>query len=306
MDGTTRCAGINVTSSRLQFVEIEKVSDKLLVTNLGQTFITPSINFEENNDSFLATKLQTAFDEITIKNPLKNSAVSFTLPPEVFITIQLPFDNNLTQAEITEEFRWELSQLFPFISADEFAIKFYELGRGILTGNFNALVVALNKKYLLLLKNFCIKNNLSPKLVDNASVTANGFINNYFQPKEFGTVNIYNSKNTFTLFVNISSKPVYVKVFQKATDDFTSIVLKALSEEKIKSVLNDSIRFGFFSGDDISTDVLAQCKQSTGMEFFKFNFFQYLELKTDLEIPGITKEQYNIFTAATGIAARSY
>ena len=306
MDGTTRCAGFNVTSSRLQFVEIEKISEKLLITNLGQTFITPSINFEENGDSVLATKLQTAFDEITIKNPIKISAVSFTLPPELFITIQLPYDNNLTQADITEEFRWELSKLFPFISAEEYAIKFYELEKGLLPGNFNALVVALNKKYLLLLKNFCIKNNLSPKLVDNASVTANGFLNNYFFIKDSVTVNIYNSNNTVTLFINISSKPVYVKVFRKASDDFNSMIIDALSEEKIKNVVNGSIRHGFFSGDDISAEVLSQFKQSTGLEFVKFNPFQNIELKTDLENLGILPDQYNTFTAATGIAARSY
>ena len=306
MDGTKRCAGFNVTSSKLQFVEIEKISDKLLVTNLGQTFITPSINFDENGDSVFAEKLQTAFDEITIKNPLKNSAVSFTLPPEIFLTIQLPYDNNLTQAELTEEFRWELSQLFPFISSDELAIKFYELEKGILPGNFNALVVALNKKYLMLLKNFCINNDLSPKLVDNASVTANSFLNNNFQVKDSGTVNIYNSKNTITLFINILSKPVYVKVFRKTSDDFSNIVLNALSEEKIKKLISNSLKYGFFSGDDINNDVLSQFKQSIGLDFVKFNPFQNIELKTDLENLGISAEQYNTFTAATGIAARSY
>jgi Tfp pilus assembly PilM family ATPase len=303
MSGVKGCAGINVTSSRLQFVEIEIESDKLLVTNIGQTFISPSINFEEQIETELLGQLQTAFDEISIQNPVNSTVVSFTLPPELFITIQLPYDNNLTQAEITEEFRWEISQLFPFLTSQELAIKFYELGKEILPGNNNALVIALNKKYLLLLKNFCSKNKLNPRLVDNASITANGFINNYFSAQDSVTVNIYNSKNSITLFINISSKPVYVKVFQK-TNDFTKPVTKVLSEDKIKDILSKSTKYAFFSGDDIGTDLQSEFQRTTGLEFIKFNPFDIIQFKPDLQSSGLSAEQYSTFTAATGIAAR--
>jgi Tfp pilus assembly PilM family ATPase len=303
MSGVKGCAGINVTSSRLQIVEIEIESDKLLVTNIGQTFISPSINFEEQIETELLGQLQTAFDEISIQNPVNSTVVSFTLPPELFITIQLPYDNNLTQAEITEEFRWEISQLFPFLTSQELAIKFYELGKEILPGNNNALVIALNKKYLLLLKNFCSKNKLNPRLVDNASITANGFINNYFSAQDSVTVNIYNSKNSITLFINISSKPVYVKVFQK-TNDFTKPVTKVLSEDKIKDILSKSTKYAFFSGDDIGTDLQSEFQRTTGLEFIKFNPFDIIQFKPDLQSSGLSAEQYSTFTAATGIAAR--
>jgi Tfp pilus assembly PilM family ATPase len=305
MDGTKRCAGFNVTSSRLQFVEIEKTSDKLLVTNFGQTFISPSINFEDQDESGLASKLQTAYDEITIQNPLNNSAVSFSLPPELFITIQLPYDKNLTAQEMTEEFRWEISLLFPFHPADQLAIKFYELAEDILPGRFNALVVALNKKYLLLLKNFCARNKLSPILVDSASVTTNGFINNYFTAQNSGTINIYNSNYSITLFINLASKPAYVKVFQKTSKDYIGSILQILSEEKIKSIISRSISNGFFSGDDIGNETISHFKQVTGIEFNKFNPFNFVEIKSDFGNQEISSEHYTSYTAATGIAARS-
>jgi Tfp pilus assembly PilM family ATPase len=304
MNGINRCAGINVTASRFQFVEVEKVSDQLFITNLGQTFISPSINFEVQNETELLGQLQTAFDEINIQNPVNSSIVSFTLPPELFITIQLPYDNNLTQAEITEEFRWEISQLFPFLAADELAIKFYDLSKEIFPGNYNALVVALNKKYLLLLKNFCTKNKLSPRLVDNASITANAFINTYSQAQDSITVNIYNSKNSITFFINISSKPAYVKVFQKTTNDFSNSIVKILSEEKIKKIFTKLVKFAFFSGDDIGTELQSEFRQVSGLEFIKFNPFKIVKFKTDLHSAGISGEQYSTFTSATGIAAR--
>jgi Tfp pilus assembly PilM family ATPase len=304
MNGIKRCAGINITTSKFQFVEVEKESNQLLINHLGQTFITPSIKFEEQSETELPAQLQTAFDEINIQNPINSKVVSFTLPPELFITMQLPYDNNLIQAEVTEEFRWEISQLFPFLASEELAIKYYDLGKDILPGNNNALVVALNKKYLLILKNFCTKNNLNPRLVDNASITANGFINSYSSVQDSISVNIYNSKSSITLFINISSKPAYVKVFQKTRIDFLDSIIKILSVDRIKNLLIKSTKYAFFSGDDIGNDLQSEFQLKTGLESIKFNPFNIVQFKPDAKNTGISGEQYSTFTAATGIAAR--
>lgn len=304
MNGNQSCAGINVTNSRLQFVEVEKDSDQLFITNIGQTFISPSINFEEQSETVLPAQLQTAFDELNINNPINNKFVSFTLPPELFITIQLPYDRNLTNVEITEEFRWEISQLFPYLPAEELALKFYEIGGNILHGKNNALVVALNKKYLLLLKNFCTKNNLTPRLVDNASIAANGFINNHFPVRNSVTVNIYNSKFSITLFLNVASKPAYVKVFQKSKNELMNSLAREFSLEKIRDILNETSKYSFISGDDISDEFLSEIRQITRLDFMKFNPFEIIKLKSDFQNSGISQEQYCTLTAATGIASR--
>ncbi|MGB5289514.1 MAG: hypothetical protein WBQ32_11955 [Ignavibacteriaceae bacterium] len=304
MNGIQSCAGINVTNSRLQFVEVEKDSDQLFITNIGQTFISPSINFEEQSETVLPAQLQTAFDELNINNPINNKFVSFTLPPELFITIQLPYDRNLTNVEITEEFRWEISQLFPYLPAEELALKFYEIGGNILHGKNNALVVALNKKYLLLLKNFCTKNNLTPRLVDNASIAANGFINNHFPVRNSVTVNIYNSKFSITLFLNVTSKPAYVKVFQKSKNELMNSLAREFSLEKIRDILNETSKYSFISGDDISDEFLSEIRQITRLDFMKFNPFEIIKLKSDFQNSGISQEQYCTLTAATGIASR--
>ena len=304
MNGNQSCAGINVTNSRLQFVEVEKDSDQLFITNIGQTFISPSINFEEQSETVLPAQLQTAFDELNINNPINNKFVSFTLPPELFITIQLPYDRNLTNVEITEEFRWEISQLFPYLPAEELALKFYEIGGNILHGKNNALVVALNKKYLLLLKNFCTKNNLTPRLVDNASIAANGFINNHFPVRNSVTVNIYNSKFSITLFLNVTSKPAYVKVFQKSKNELMNSLAREFSLEKIRDILNETSKYSFISGDDISDEFLSEIRQITRLDFMKFNPFEIIKLKSDFQNSGISQEQYCTLTAATGIASR--
>ncbi|MBE0570442.1 MAG: pilus assembly protein PilM [Ignavibacteriaceae bacterium] len=305
MTGIQRCAGINITASRLQFVEVEKESDQLVVSNIGQTFISPPINFEDPVEANISNQLQTAFDEIKIRNPVNSTISSFTLPPELFITIQLPYDANLNQKEIREEFNWEVSQLFPFRPIDDLAIKFYELEKGLLPGKHNALVVALNKKYLLLIKYFCLKNNLTPRLVDNASITANSFLNtSAIAEKALVTVNIFNSRHSLTLFINISSKPVYVKVFQKQDDGVITRIIEVLSQENFRNVLSTPLKKAVLSGEDIGADSLSELHKATGLEFKKFQPFDLLRFKTGLQIHEISEEHYNTFTSAAGIASR--
>ena len=305
MNGIQKCAGINITASRLQFVEVEKESDNLHVVNLGQTFMSPPIIYDEKDEVRIQEQLQTAFDEIKIRNPFTATLASFTLPPELFITIQLPYDTNLTQKEIREEFNWEISQLFPFIAVEDLAIKFYELDGSFLPGRNNALIVALNKSFLLMIKNFCLKNNLTPKLVDNASITANSFINNYLDnSKKAVSINLFNSKNSITLFINILSKPAYVKVFSKHNDDYIGNIIEEISINNFKEVLTQSFNSAILSGEELEGDLLSEIGRGTGLVFEKFNPFVVVKLKPDFQNYEISPEQFSSFTSATGIASR--
>jgi Tfp pilus assembly PilM family ATPase len=304
MNDFQRCVGINLTASKLQFVEIEKEPDQIQVFNLGQTFISPPIVYNVKDEALIQQQLQTSFDELKIRNPISSNNASFTLPPELFITIQLPYEANLTQKEIREEFNWEISQLFPFISVEELAIKFYELDGSFLPGKNNALVVALNKSFLMLIKNFCLKNNLTPKLVDNASITANNFINNYLEnDNKSATINIFNSKNSITFFINISSKPAYVKIFPKQ-DDYINKLIGEISRDNFREVINNSFKSAILSGEELDGELLAEIGRGTELVFEKFNPFEVVKFKTELRKDEITSDQFSSFTSAIGIASR--
>jgi Tfp pilus assembly PilM family ATPase len=304
MNDFQRCVGINLTASKLQFVEIEKEPDQLKVFNLGQTFISPPIVYNVKDEAVIQQQLQTSFDELKIRNPISSNNASFTLPPELFITIQLPYEANLTQKEIREEFNWEISQLFPFISVEELAIKFYELDGSFLPGKNNALVVALNKSFLMLIKNFCLKNNLTPKLVDNASITANNFINNYLEnDNKSATINIFNSKNSITFFINISSKPAYVKIFPKQ-DDYINKLIGEISRDNFRDVVNNSFKSAILSGEELDGELLAEIGRGTELVFEKFNPFEVVKFRPELRKDEITSDQFSSFTSAIGIASR--
>jgi|WetSurMetagenome_2_1015567.scaffolds.fasta_scaffold02310_7 hypothetical protein len=304
MNELQRCVGLNLTTSKLQFVEIEKVNNHLLINNAGQTFVSPAIIFKEQDETFIQQQLQAAFDELKIRNSISSNLVSFTLPPELFITLQLPYDENLSQAEVRDEFNWEISQLFPIINIEDLATKFYELDSSLLPSKRNALVVALNKKHLLLIKNFCLKNNLIPKLVDNSSITANSFINSFNSVTRSVTIHLFNARDSITLFINISSKPAYVKVFSKQNENYINRIIETFSREIFKWVANSSSKSAILSGEDLEGDLLSEIGRGTELVFEKINPFEIIKFKTENQNNDIPPDHFSSFISATGVASR--
>lgn len=304
MTESLRCVGFNLTASRLQFVETEKVSDQFNVLSYGQTFITPTIAIDAFSEINLHTYLQSAFEEIKIRNTISCNSASFSLPPELFIIIHLPYDKNLTQNEIRDEFIWEVSQLYPFVAIENLAMKFYELGSGFLTGRNDALIVGLNKKFLVQIKNFCLQNNLIPKLIDCASISANSFININYSDNQSTNIHLYNSRNTVTLFVNISSKPAYVKVLKKSSYVAFKPVIDELSDLKFNKLKNDYSLSAIISGDELSDELLSELQETTCISFKQFNPFDFIRVNSEVQKNEIESGSLSSFTSAVGIASR--
>lgn len=305
MDGFQSYAVVNITASRLQFIELDKISNQIFITNIGQTFLSPSINFDDPIEEIILPQIQNAFDEIKIRNGFKSKLVSFTLPPELFFTIQLPYEANLSQKEIREEFNWEISQLFPFIPVDDLAMKFYELDNEFLPGKNSALVVALPKKFLVLIKSFCSINGLQPRLVDNASISANSFINSVLNGnKDSISLNLYNSKNSVSLFINNSFKPAFIKVFNKNNGEVVNSLINELRNNRFKKVFNQYPTVASISGEEMDSDFSKQMEYELRINFKAFNPFDFIRFKTgdaSLEIP---QDYYSSFTPAAGAALR--
>ena len=305
MNEVHSCAGINITKSEIQIVEIEKQLNQYSIKNAAQVSINQLINLEEGIDSAAALQIQNAFDEIKSKNSFKSSLLSFTLPPELFITIQLPYDNNLEHSEIVEEFRWELSLLFPYIAAENLAIKYYQLGMKSHPGSTLALVVALNKKFLVFCKNFCKKNNITPRFVDNASVSSNYLIcNNFYKNSSANSINVYITSNSATLFINNLSKPYSVQVFSKLDGDFLLKLSKGISEELPLHIKNDLNLKCYITGVSVSDELISRINTETGLKFKRFNPFEVLKLKSSSIVAGIPPDNFVNFTPSTGIALR--
>ncbi|MDO8551052.1 MAG: hypothetical protein Q7S39_13005, partial [Ignavibacteria bacterium] len=155
MTGYGNHAGFNITSSRIQLVEINYKNSQFILQNLDEVYFDERLKLSEDKETKIISVLQAAFNEILIRNRINSKAASFTLPPEIFYTVQLPFDNTLLYQDLIEELKWHLSILFPYVFINDLVIQHIEIPKNRIIDRDTILVSALKRKYLHWLKYFC-------------------------------------------------------------------------------------------------------------------------------------------------------
>ena len=125
-------AGLNVSGTKLQVVELLGSPDGVRLDNLNEVVFAEPIDYKSDNETKILTQLQTAFDEFRLKKPVKSRKLSFSLPLEMFYIAQLPFDNTLLHKDIMEEFKWEFSVMYPFVSPEELILQYLEVEKNMI------------------------------------------------------------------------------------------------------------------------------------------------------------------------------
>ena len=213
MTGFENHAGFTITDSKLQVVEVIYNDSQFILENVDEAYFNEQINFERDKETKISALLQGAFDEIQIKKLLKSTSVSFTLPFDLFYIMQIPFDNTLLHQDLIEEFRWELSLLYPFLNLRDLVIQFLEIDKSEYSNVNTALILATQRKYLKMLNEICINNKFKLKFVDNVHIASEKSlsINNNFNDKNLTLSVYFNSKNLSVLFA-LHGKLIYYKL----------------------------------------------------------------------------------------------
>jgi hypothetical protein len=166
-------------------------------------------------------------------------------------------------------------------------------------------VFALRKDVVGSINNFCKRNNLELKFVDNAHLASNAFL---FMDKNQMRKNIvfsfYVDQNysSFTAIDRIN--PFYFKVFNSSGagffEELDSVIVK-MNEFKIDF---DSVEEILLCGQSITKDFEERIKTKFNLPLRKINPFERLHVDDELKKSPHLISQYNSFTAATGIAIR--
>ena len=127
MTGFENHAGFNISSSKLQVVEVNYEGEQFKLVNVDEAYFNDPIDLEKDKDTKISALLQGAFDELLIKKSLKATSISFTLPFELFHITQVPYDNTLLYQDMIDQFRWELSVLYPYISTKNLVLQYFEI-----------------------------------------------------------------------------------------------------------------------------------------------------------------------------------
>lgn len=306
MTGFENHIGFNISSSKLQVVEVNYANDQFKLVNVDETYFNDQIDFESDKETKISALLQGAFNELLIKKNFNSSSASFTLPFELFHTMQMPYDTTLLYQDLLDEFKWELSVIYPFISTKNLVLQYFEVDKGPFNDTSSALVFAVQRRFLQMLDAFCKKNNLKLKFVDNLHIAAERSlsVSNSIVYKGL-TLSVYFNNKFLSLFYAFNGKPLYFKVIPlNDAGEITNHLVKETSKSSILNVQRAQIEAAFISGDEITGAVIQTLKKVLGLDFVLFNPFDKIRPLPELYESKLYLEKYNSFSSAAGIAFR--
>lgn len=306
MAGFENHIGFNLSGTKLQTVELNYVNDQFRLVNVDEAYFNDPINFETDKETKISALLQGAFDELLIKKNFNSNSASFTLPFELFHTMQIPYDTTLLYQDLIDEFKWEFSVNYPFISTKNLVLQYFEIERGPFNETNSALVFAVQRRYLQMLDAFCKKNNLKLKFVDNLHIAAERSlsVSNAIVYKGL-TLSVYFNNKFLSLFFAFNGRPLYFKVIPlNDASEITDHLIKETSTSSILHIERSQIEAAFISGDEISPAVVHTLKKSLGLDFIAFNPFDKIRPMPDLYESKLYLEKFNSFSSAAGIAFR--
>ena len=306
MNSLENRAGFNISSSKLQVVEINFKSGQFELENVDEAYFNESLNFEHDKETKITSVLQSAFDELLVRKPLKSNLVSFTLPLELFHIMQVPFDNTLLNQDLLEEFRWEYSVVCPFLSAEDLAIQYIEIDKNNLTESGTAIVIALPRKHLKIIHNFCEHNRLKVRFVDNVHIASDRalFVNNLRIDKGL-VLSVYFSDNILSVIFSYDSKPVYFKTIPlNDAGEIVPLLQNEINSNNFIKINRNFIENAFITGENISASFVKSIGTALGINFRQYNPFEKIKPDDNLYQNKFYSEKFNSFVSAAGIALR--
>jgi hypothetical protein len=299
-------AGINITNSVFQITEVAYDNDVYKIINIDESKFSQPINFDTDKDASITAQLQTAYDSVNLKKNITSKVASFTLPVETFLIFQVPFENSLLHTDQLEEFRWELSLLYPNMPAEEVAIQYYEIHKNLLAARNTALVVALPRRFIKLLKNFCENNNLNLAFIDNPHYASERAISLSHFPEPNGfNLSIYISRKSISILFLYEGKPAFNKVFTyQEYSEIAKILTDQLNQAVNKKIDKNLITNAFVCGENVPDELITYLKNTLNLNFKKFNPFNNIKPGPGMLENIYYRQKFNSFAPAAGIAYR--
>ncbi len=297
--------GINITSSKLQLVEVVHRDNRFFVENVDEEYFFEFLDFSSKETKIISL-LQNAFDEMILRNPLQSANISFTLPIELFKIVEIPYDQSLTGVDLTAHLKWELSILFPADSSSDFIVQYIPVKRGSESDSNHLIIVALLKQHLKTLHKFCSRNNLQLKYADNPHIASNLVISSNPDLSERDQkMSIFISDRVLSVILLTNNIPGYFKT--KSLKKISEVIPKLgeiFDDLNSLNINTTEIKEIFVSGDNIGDSLLKQISDSRGIKLHRINPFQSVNFPPKLKENEYFTEKFNSFVPSAGIAFR--
>ncbi len=318
MAGFENHIGFTISGSKLRLVEIIYKDRQFLLNKVDEAYFNEPINLETDKETKIDSLLQGAFNEILIKKPLKSSFASFALPFELFHIMQVPYDNTLLHQDLVEEFKWEFSILYPYVSTKDIVLQYIEVEKNNLITQNTMIAIAIQRKYLQMIHNFCKTNNLKLKFIDNIHTASERALAASYPSAVKGlTMSIFITNKFLSLIYSLDGKPLYFKVIPlNDAGEIPSLLLNETAPhelypvgewtlpEHFHKIDKNSIDNAFISGEEISEAMIQTLSSTLGIDLVYFNPFEKIRPDSELYTNKFYLEKNNSFSPAAGIAYR--
>lgn len=306
MTGFENHAGFTLSSSRLQVVEIVQKEDQFVLENIDEAYLNEPLNLENDKETKISALLQGAFDEILVRNSLKSTTASFSLPPEIFKVVQLPYDNTLLHQDLLEEFRWELSLIYPDINAAEQVIQYIEIEKNRLIDKNTAIIISMSRKYIKFIKEFCERNRLKLKFVDNVHLASERALTAANPVSEKGLIlSVFLAGKHLSLIFSYQGKPVYFRVYYlHNASDIVKHISSELESDRHPNISRQMLESAYISGEELSSSMIETLREKLDIPFVHFNPFAKIKPNPRLFENRYFAEKFNSFSPSTGLALR--
>lgn len=305
MPGFQNHIGLNITSTRLQLVEINYSGEEFTLENIDEEYFSEILDMNAKETKII-TLLQSAFNELVVRRPLKSKLVSFTLPHECFLSVRLPFENSVIQNDLLEHFKWELSLLYPKINVDDLIVQYVKIEDFEKTVSSNtALVIATFRKYLKILSSFCAQNGLKLKYIDNAHFASDNIIALKENcPSDEFVLSLYTGNNFLSTTVLFNNRAVYFNILPiKNAGEIVAKIKDELNNKFVK-LSTENLAKVFIAGENLSDSLLDRIRENLNLNPEKVNPFEDISIQPELFANKFFTEKASSFTASAGIAFR--
>jgi Tfp pilus assembly PilM family ATPase len=296
-------AGINLTESKLQIVEICYKNDSFYLENVDQIVHSEPLIPDMAENDFIKI-IQDSFKKIQNKKPLATSKISFALPNNFFKIFEVPYEDSLVKKDLNEHFRWELSVLYPNYDKANFYIQHIEVDKSNVRQEKKAIILAIEKNCVSFINKFCQLNNLELKYIDNVHLASNAFLYlNKNQPHEI-SLSIYIDQKYSSISAMEGVSPFYFKVLNPSVSNIFDELTGAVDKLNEFNITLKDFQQVLLYGQDITDNFESKLKDFFGLPLKKINPFERLKKEETMLTNPYLRVKSNSFTAAAGIAIR--
>lgn len=294
--------GLHLYNSRLQIAEVDcSLKQNVNVCNIDEEYFTDFISSSDKETKIL-TILQSAYDELIYRKPLKAFYASFLLPMNFYNISEIPFEKSLFKNDLLDYYKWNIKALYPHLDTTSLLVQNFIVNNPK-TACKTVAIVTLQNKIAKLIHKFCSRNNLVLKYIDNPHIVSHSLISSAYPSETITT--FFVTDNITSIIISRNSEIFYfsLKSFNNLND-----IKNILGEHKNSlelNIISDFVRINntYIVGDLISDSLLSQFTNVFG---FTPKLYNPLENITFSHTPIIEKfsVRINSFIPSVSLASR--